>query len=153
MPLRGSVCLYQGDELGLTEADMPFEDLQDPYGITVLARVQGPRRLPHADGVGSQAAARRLQRRPGRGALAAGAAPNTCLARRQRQQGPTPNSPLQLHAPPARLAQARHPALSPRATSDFVDPPEPVLTCHVRPTTRQREDAAVRLQHRSAGNQ
>ena len=30
--LRGSVCLYQGEELGLPEADVPFEALQDPYG-------------------------------------------------------------------------------------------------------------------------
>ena len=33
MTLRGSICLYQGEELGLTEADLAFEDLQDPYGI------------------------------------------------------------------------------------------------------------------------
>lgn len=33
MSLRGSICLYQGEELGLTEADLAFEDLQDPYGI------------------------------------------------------------------------------------------------------------------------
>ncbi len=33
MSLRGSVCLYQGEELGLTEADIAFEQLQDPYGI------------------------------------------------------------------------------------------------------------------------
>jgi alpha-glucosidase len=33
MTLRGSVCLYQGEELGLTEADLAYEDLQDPYGI------------------------------------------------------------------------------------------------------------------------
>ncbi len=32
MSLRGSVCIYQGEELGLTEADIAFEDLQDPYG-------------------------------------------------------------------------------------------------------------------------
>ena len=31
--LRGSICLYQGEELGLTEADLAFEDLRDPYGI------------------------------------------------------------------------------------------------------------------------
>src|SRR5690606_23964440 len=31
--LRGSVCLYQGEELGLAEADLAFEDLRDPYGI------------------------------------------------------------------------------------------------------------------------
>ena len=30
--LRGTVCLYQGEELGLPEADVPFEALQDPYG-------------------------------------------------------------------------------------------------------------------------
>ncbi|MGY9049946.1 alpha-glucosidase [Puniceibacterium antarcticum] len=32
MCLRGSVCLYQGEELALPEADVAFEDLQDPYG-------------------------------------------------------------------------------------------------------------------------
>ncbi|MEM5581131.1 alpha-glucosidase family protein [Roseibium sp. AS2] len=31
--LRGSPCLYQGEELGLTQADVPFENLKDPYGI------------------------------------------------------------------------------------------------------------------------
>jgi alpha-glucosidase len=33
LSLRGSVCIYQGEELGLTEAALRFEDLQDPYGI------------------------------------------------------------------------------------------------------------------------
>lgn len=32
MCLRGSACLYQGEELGLPEAEVAFEDLQDPYG-------------------------------------------------------------------------------------------------------------------------
>ncbi|MEL6582382.1 MAG: alpha-glucosidase [Pseudomonadota bacterium] len=32
MALKGTVCLYQGEELGLTEAYVSFEDLQDPYG-------------------------------------------------------------------------------------------------------------------------
>ncbi len=31
--LRGSICIYQGEELGLQEADIAFEDLRDPYGI------------------------------------------------------------------------------------------------------------------------
>ncbi|MGB8817754.1 MAG: alpha-glucosidase family protein [Rhizobiaceae bacterium] len=31
--LRGSLCLYQGEELGLTEASLTYEQLQDPYGI------------------------------------------------------------------------------------------------------------------------
>ncbi|MEP1207606.1 MAG: alpha-glucosidase [Rhizobiaceae bacterium] len=33
LSLRGSVCLYQGEELGMTEALLAYEDLQDPYGI------------------------------------------------------------------------------------------------------------------------
>lgn len=33
LSLRGSVCLYQGEELGLGEAVLSFEDLRDPYGI------------------------------------------------------------------------------------------------------------------------
>ncbi|WP_130619233.1 alpha-glucosidase family protein [Dyella amyloliquefaciens] len=39
--LRGSVCVYQGEELGLTEADVPFESLQDPYGITFWPTFKG----------------------------------------------------------------------------------------------------------------
>ncbi|WP_111979641.1 alpha-amylase family glycosyl hydrolase [Algibacillus agarilyticus] len=31
--LKGSVCVYQGEELGLPQADIQFEDMQDPYGI------------------------------------------------------------------------------------------------------------------------
>ncbi len=32
MCIRGSVCIYQGEELGLSEADIEYTDLQDPYG-------------------------------------------------------------------------------------------------------------------------
>ena len=39
--LRGSVCVYQGEELGLTEADVPFESLQDPYGIAFWPNFKG----------------------------------------------------------------------------------------------------------------
>lgn len=39
--LRGSVCVYQGEELGLTEAHVPFESLQDPYGITFWPTFKG----------------------------------------------------------------------------------------------------------------
>jgi alpha-glucosidase len=41
MFLRGSVCLYQGEELGLTEAYVAFEDLQDPYGIRFWPEYKG----------------------------------------------------------------------------------------------------------------
>jgi alpha-glucosidase len=41
MSLRGSVCLYQGEELGLPEAELALEDLQDPYGITMWPEFKG----------------------------------------------------------------------------------------------------------------
>lgn len=41
LSLRGSVCLYQGEELGLHEADVAFEDLQDPYGIEFWPEFKG----------------------------------------------------------------------------------------------------------------
>ena len=41
LSLRGSVCLYQGEELGLTEAEVPRELLQDPYGIRFWPRFKG----------------------------------------------------------------------------------------------------------------
>lgn len=39
--LRGSICLYQGEELGLGETDVAFEDLRDPYGITFWPTFKG----------------------------------------------------------------------------------------------------------------
>ncbi|MCY7313287.1 MAG: alpha-glucosidase family protein [Pseudoxanthomonas sp.] len=39
--LRGSVCLYQGEELGLGEADVPYAALQDPYGKTFWPNFKG----------------------------------------------------------------------------------------------------------------
>lgn len=39
--LRGSMCVYQGEELGLTEAELPYEALQDPYGIAFWPQFKG----------------------------------------------------------------------------------------------------------------
>ena len=41
LSMRGSVCLYQGEELGLTEANLAFEDLVDPYGIEFWPEFKG----------------------------------------------------------------------------------------------------------------
>jgi len=41
LSMRGSVCLYQGEELGLTEAYVAFEDLQDPYGKRFWPKFRG----------------------------------------------------------------------------------------------------------------
>ena len=39
--MRGSVCLYQGDELGLPQSDVPFESIQDPYGVPFWPEYKG----------------------------------------------------------------------------------------------------------------
>jgi alpha-glucosidase len=39
--LRGSVCLYQGEELGLTDVDIELADMRDPYGITYYPEFRG----------------------------------------------------------------------------------------------------------------
>lgn len=39
--LKGPVCLYQGEELGLPEADIAYEDLRDPYGIRFWPAFKG----------------------------------------------------------------------------------------------------------------
>ena len=41
LSLKGTACLYQGEELGLTEAYVPFEDLQDPYGKRFWPKFKG----------------------------------------------------------------------------------------------------------------
>jgi len=33
--IRGNICIYQGEELGLEEAEIAYEDMQDPYGIAL----------------------------------------------------------------------------------------------------------------------
>jgi alpha-glucosidase len=39
--LRGSVCIYQGEELGLPEAELAYDDLKDPYGKAFWPNFKG----------------------------------------------------------------------------------------------------------------
>jgi alpha-glucosidase len=39
--LKGTACLYQGEELALTEAEIPFERLRDPYGVRFWPEFKG----------------------------------------------------------------------------------------------------------------
>jgi alpha-glucosidase len=39
--MRGDICLYQGEELGLPQADIPFERLRDPFGISFWPKFKG----------------------------------------------------------------------------------------------------------------
>jgi alpha-glucosidase len=41
LSLRGSICLYQGEELGLPEVDLAYHDLRDPYGIAFYPEFRG----------------------------------------------------------------------------------------------------------------
>jgi alpha-glucosidase len=41
LSLRGSVCLYQGEELGLPQAQVPFERLRDPEALANWPRTLG----------------------------------------------------------------------------------------------------------------
>jgi alpha-glucosidase len=41
LSVRGSVCLYQGEELGLSEAYVAFDELQDPYGKRFWPKFKG----------------------------------------------------------------------------------------------------------------
>ncbi|MBR7801121.1 alpha-glucosidase [Undibacterium fentianense] len=41
LALKGTPCLYQGDELGLPEAQLSYEDLQDPVGLTFWPESKG----------------------------------------------------------------------------------------------------------------
>ena len=41
LALPGSAYLYQGEELGLPEADLPFDALQDPYGKAFWPNFKG----------------------------------------------------------------------------------------------------------------
>ena len=41
LSFRGTPCIYQGEELGLEEVDIPFEQLVDPYGIAFYPEFKG----------------------------------------------------------------------------------------------------------------
>ncbi|MFC3127549.1 alpha-amylase family glycosyl hydrolase [Pseudoroseomonas globiformis] len=41
LSLRGSVCLYQGEELGLEQAELALEDIRDPFGLTYWPEFRG----------------------------------------------------------------------------------------------------------------
>jgi alpha-glucosidase len=41
LSLRGSICVYQGEELGLSEAVLDVDDLRDPFGIAYHPEFRG----------------------------------------------------------------------------------------------------------------
>ena len=57
LSLRGSVSLYQGEELGLTDAELEEHQLQDPFGIAYWPEFRG------RDGSRCRTPGRRTRRR------------------------------------------------------------------------------------------
>ena len=41
LSLRGSVCIYQGEELGLPDVVVPYEQVQDPFGLALWPEYKG----------------------------------------------------------------------------------------------------------------
>jgi alpha-glucosidase len=39
--MRGDICLYQGEELGLPQSEVPFEKIKDPFGISFWPKFKG----------------------------------------------------------------------------------------------------------------
>ena len=41
LSLRGNICIYQGEELGLHETSVDFDDIQDPFGRAFWPEFKG----------------------------------------------------------------------------------------------------------------
>ncbi len=71
LSLRGSVCLYQGRRARPRRSGAPLRGSRRSLRHSLLAGIQGPRRLPYADGLGIERSQWRLHHRQ---AVAAGGA-------------------------------------------------------------------------------
>lgn len=118
--LRGSVCIYQGEELGLTEADVPYESLRDPYGIAFWPQFKGRdgcrTPMPWSDEDAQAGFSHGMPWLP---------VPEEHRARAVAQQQGNPQSVLNGFRTFMRWRQA-HPALR-WGDIEFLDAPEPVL--------------------------
>jgi len=118
--LRGSVCVYQGEELGLTEAEVPFEALRDPYGIAFWPQFKGRdgcrTPMPWSDADAQAGFSHGMPWLP---------VPEEHRARAVAQQQADPHSVLNGFRAFMRWRQA-HPALR-LGSIEFVETAEPVL--------------------------
>ena len=118
--LRGSVCIYQGEELGLTEADVPYESLRDPYGIAFWPQFKGRdgcrTPMPWSDADAQAGFSHGMPWLP---------VPEELRARAVAQQQDNPQSVLNGFRTFMRWRQA-HPALR-WGDMAFLETPEPIL--------------------------
>ncbi len=112
--LPGSVCLYQGEELGLPNARLPLEAIRDPFGLAFLPAYRGARRRAYANALDRGRSSSGIH--PSRDGLAA----DTRVPR--RFGGRPTRGRQQIHArllsPSSRLAQAASRAAPRRARDD-----------------------------------
>ena len=137
LSLRGTVLLYQGEELGLPEVDLRRDQLRDPVGDLYYPDRQGPRRLPHADAVECRCAEPRLHDRD----AVASARPGAQAARRV-EAGWRCELDAQLRAPVPRAAKDERCAAFRRDRSRRCAKPVAGFHAHARKRAR-----ALRLQH------
>ena len=52
LALEGSICLWEGEELGQTDTELALEELTDPQGIAFWPEPVGRGQHPHSDGLG-----------------------------------------------------------------------------------------------------
>ena len=90
LSLRGTACSYQGEELGLTQAELPDALLQDPYGLAFWPLFKGRDGCRTPMPWNDREPDVRLHQRP---AVAAGPAPNTARSPCNRQDA-APDSVL-----------------------------------------------------------
>ena len=106
--LRGTVCLYQGEELGARGSHTHLRPAEGPVRYRLLARLRRPRRLPHAHALGKQGTRGRLHR--GRALAAAPREPPPPRRRRaapRRRVGPGQHPRVPQLAPRAAGAEDR----------------------------------------------
>ncbi len=136
LSLRGSICIYEGDELGLTEADLAYEDLVDPTAS--------------ASGRSSRAATAAARRCPGRPtpSMPASRLPKPCCRCRRNTASVPPTSrsaarqPVRFLQEDDRLPQ--HPSLAADRRLHLVL--RRTVICSSSPRGQRREDA-LHLQH------
>jgi alpha-glucosidase len=136
--LRGTLFLYQGDELGLPQALVPFDQLQDPYAKRAFTGDSGRD--------GTRTPFPWTSDKPMAGFTAAAHAWLPVDPRHAEQavsvQGQTPGSHLDVTRRLIRL-RAEHPALR-SGDVDLLDAPEPLLAA-VRTFEGERVLCAINL--------
>ena len=131
MSLRGSVCIYQGEELALPRSRSRLRGSSGSLRHPVLAGLQGPRRLPDADGLGTEFHRMAASRPPSHGCRC----PLPISAARSMSRAPIRHRPWRSTAPSWLSVNAIR--RWPRARSSSWPPTAPCWHSPARSATRR----------------